>query len=40
MPNNVTLLLFQSGKIICAGSKNTEDIVGAVEAVKDKLAIK
>jgi transcription initiation factor TFIID TATA-box-binding protein len=40
MPNNVTLLLFQSGKIICAGSKNTEDIVSAVEAVKDKLAIK
>lgn len=39
MPNNVTVLLFQSGKIICAGSKNTEDIVNAVEMLKNKIVM-
>jgi len=37
MPNNVTILLFQSGKVICAGSKNMKDIVSAVETLKNKL---
>ncbi|MDI6916489.1 MAG: hypothetical protein QMC80_01680 [Thermoplasmatales archaeon] len=37
MPNNVTILLFQSGKVICAGSKNMKDIVSAVETLKGKL---
>lgn len=39
LPNNVTILLFQSGKIICAGSKNTEDILSAVEMVKNKIVM-
>lgn len=39
MPNNVTALLFQSGKVICAGSKNTEDIVSAVEMLKNKIVM-
>ena len=33
----VVMLLFSSGKIVCAGGKNTEDVSTAVEKVSKKL---
>jgi transcription initiation factor TFIID TATA-box-binding protein len=33
-----SLLLFSSGKIVCAGTKNIEDATNAIEKMKEKLS--